>query len=307
MSLLCHHEALTTAASLRTLASTEGSKVFYFHEILTRLDLDLEQTRLLRHDNRGLVAWRRGGFQKFGCFASFQRRTPSPYAEAQLACHFVPGPMLADGDATGLFVGITRIGDRWDWDGDRMPAIADPEIIESERDRQDVHAFDLEWIEAGLGHSERILVRWGPPAAARAWSQWAARRHKEILELRLDRREPPFPGFSKFMSRISEIPVLPDAWQGALASVRGVYLLVSDAGEQYVGSATGLEGLLGRWLVYAANGHGGNVLLRQRGHRDYAVSILEVASPDMSRDDILAREAHWKDKLGARAHGLNEN
>ncbi len=69
----------------------------------------------------------------------------------------------------------------------------------------------------------------------------------------------------------------------------------------------GLKGLLGRWLVYAANGHGGNVLLRQRGHRDYAVSILEVASPDMSRDDILAREAHWKDKLGARAHGLNEN
>jgi hypothetical protein len=158
-----------------------------------------------------------------------------------------------------------------------------------------------------LGHSERILVRWGPPAAARAWSQWAARRHKEILELRLDRREPPFPGFSKFMSWISEIPVLPQAWQGALASVRGVYLLVSEAGEQYVGSATGQEGLLGRWLVYAANGHGGNVMLRQRGYRDYAVSILEVASPDMSRDDIIAREAHWKDKLGARAHGLNEN
>ena len=36
-------------------------------------------------------------------------------------------------------------------------------------------------------------------------------------------------------------------------------------------------------------------------------SILEVASPDMSRVDILGREAHWKDKLGARAHGLNEN
>lgn len=151
MSPLCRQEALTTAASLRTLASTGGGKVFYFHEFLTRLDLDLKQTRLLRHDNRGLVAWRRGGFQKFGCFASFQRRTPSPYAEAQLACHFVPGPMLADGDATGLFLGITRIGDRWDWDGGRLPAIADPEIMESERDRQDVHAFDLEWLEAGLG------------------------------------------------------------------------------------------------------------------------------------------------------------
>ena len=243
----------------------------------------------------------------FGCFASFQRRNPSPYAGAQLGCHFVPGPMLADGDATGLFIGITRISDRWVWDGGRMPTIQDPEIIESERDRQDVHAFDLEWLEPGLAHSERILVRWGPPAAARAWSQWAARQRKEILELRLDRREPPFPGFSKFMSQISEVPVLPQAWQAALASVRGVYLLVCEGGEQYVGSATGQAGLLGRWTVYAANGHGGNVLLRQRGHRDYAVSILEVASPDMSRDDILAREAHWKDKLGARAYGLNQN
>jgi hypothetical protein len=32
-----------------------------------------------------LVAWKRGGFQKFGCFWSFQRRTPSPHAEAQLS------------------------------------------------------------------------------------------------------------------------------------------------------------------------------------------------------------------------------
>ena len=94
------------------------------------------------------------------------------------------------------------------------------------------------------------------------------------------------------MSRIREIPVLPQAWQGALTLVRGVYLLVSDSGEQYVGSATGQEGLLGRRLVYAANGHGGNVLLCQLGHRGYAVSILEVAAPDMSRDDILAREAY---------------
>ena len=186
-------------------------------------------------------------------------------------------------------------------------AIQDPEIIESEDNYQGVDAFDLEWLEVSLAHSERIMVRWGRPAGARAWSQWAARQEKEIIELRMERREPPFPGFSRFMGQISEIPSLPEAWRGALASVRGIYLLVSEAGEQYVGSATGQEGLLGRWLAYAANGHGGNVLLRARGHRDYAVSILEVASPDMSKDDILAREAHWKDKLGARAHGLNQN
>lgn len=281
--------------------------MFYFHEFLIKLELDVVHTRLLRHDNRGLMAWRTGGSQKFGCFASFQRRNPSPYAEAQLACHFVPGPMLGDGDTTGLFVGITRINDRWDWNGGRLPAIQDPEIIEGERDRRDVDAYDLEWLAAGSAYTERILVRWGPPAGARAWSQWAARRHKEILELRLDRREPPFPGFSRFRSLISEVPALPQAWRAALSSVRGVYLLVSEGGDQYVGSATGQDGLLGRWMAYVANGHGGNVLLRQRGHRDYTVSILEVASPDMARDDILAREGLWKNKLGARAHGLNGN
>jgi hypothetical protein len=42
-------------------------------------------------------------------------------------------------------------------------------------------------------------------------------------------------------------------------------------------------------------------------HKDYAMAILEVASPDMSLGDILTREAFWKTKLGVRAHGLNGN
>lgn len=281
--------------------------LFSFNEFLSKLGFDLKRTRLVRHDNRSMAAWRSGGFQKFGCFASFQKRSPSPYSEAQLACHFIPGPVLADGDATALFLGITRINDRWDWDGLRLPVLQDPEIIETERERDDLHAFDLEWLQAGQEYSERILIRWGLPSSARAWSQWAGRQTKEILELRLDRREPPFPGFSRFMSAIVDVPLLPQAWKSALSSVRSVYLLVSENGEQYVGSATGQDGLLGRWLIYAANGHGGNVMLRQRGHRDYTVSILEVASPDMSRDDILARETLWKEKLRARAHGLNQN
>ncbi|WP_295447301.1 hypothetical protein [uncultured Pseudophaeobacter sp.] len=41
--------------------------------------------------------------------------------------------------------------------------------------------------------------------------------------------------------------------------------------------------------------------------RDYQVSILEVASPEMSAADIIAKEGAWKEKLGARAHGLNAN
>ena len=278
--------------------------MFYFHEFLERLNLTTEHVRLVRHDSRGLVAWRRGKFESFGCFASFQTLAHSPYSKTDLACQFVPGPRLSDGDATALFIGITRITDRWHWDGKRLPVLQDQEIIGSERGNVEVEAFDLQWLDAGTDYSERILVRWG---GTRAWSQWASNKPKEIVEIRRGRSEPPFPGFSRFMARISEVLQLPETWQAALRSCGGVYLLVADNGEQYVGSAAGQDGFLGRWTNYAANGHGGNVLLRQRGYKDYSVSILEIASTDMGIGDILAREQHWKTKLGARVHGLNLN
>lgn len=186
-----------------------------------------------------------------------------------------------------------------------MPRLVDDEIIAGEMGRPNVEAFDLEWLEVGREYSERLLIEWGP--GARAWFQWAHRNPKAIVELRRQAQEPPFPGFSRFISRISEIPQYPQAWIGALEGVRGVYLLVTDQGDQYVGSATGAEGFMGRWRAYLANGHGGNVLLRARGYQDYSVTILEIASPDMAPRDILLREASWKDKLGARAHGLNGN
>ncbi|MFF2589646.1 hypothetical protein ACFVSS_17475 [Peribacillus butanolivorans] len=34
-------------------------------------------------------------------------------------------------------------------------------------------------------------------------------------------------------------------------------------GKQYVGSASGKEGLLGRWKEYAINGHGNNTKLKE--------------------------------------------
>lgn len=101
---------------------------------------------------------------------------------------------------------------------------------------------------------------------------------------------------------------MPTAWRAALASVQGVYLLVCpETGEQYVGSAYGDGGFIARWAAYAENGHGGNLMLRARPRTNMAISILEVASPDMSAGDIIKREQAWKTKLGSRAHGLNLN
>lgn len=280
-----------------------------FTEIVEKRGLSPDTCRLLRHDRRALAAWAEGR-DVFGAFVSYQRPRPSPYFRAEIAFQFVPGPTLDDGDQSALFVGAHRIVDRFPLDRTmrRLPRLHHPSCDEEYRERDDpVDAFDLDWLADWDDLSQRVLVRWGSPASSRAWSQWASNR-KEVVEVRRTADEPDFPGFAKLALQIDELPTLPPSWRAAIASVGGVYLLVCpDTGEQYVGSATGEGGFWARWSAYAADGHGGNVRLVARGRRNYAVSILEVASPDMAPADVIARESRWKTKLGSRAHGLNAN
>lgn len=188
--------------------------MFEFSEILTKFGLYPKQVRLVRHDDRCVAAWHRGGEITFGCFASFQREKPAPYNKTKIACHFLPGPNLPDGSLSALYVGTTLILDEWTWDGQRLPLILDEEIIAGERGRQNVNAFDLEWLDVGREYSERLLINWGP--GARAWSQWAHKRPKAIVELRLQAHEPPFPGFSRFISRSARSRNTPKPGSGLL-------------------------------------------------------------------------------------------
>ncbi|SDX32707.1 GIY-YIG catalytic domain-containing protein [Albimonas donghaensis] len=277
--------------------------MFDFTEIVERLGRVPAATRLLRHDRVGLAHWRKGR-DRFGAFVSYQLAANSPYAKAEAACHFVPGPPAPGGGLTALFVGATRILGKRPWDGVARPALDHPDVIETSD--KPVEVFDLAWIESFEPWEGRILIDWG--GSARAWSQWAHRQRKPVLELRASAADRPFPGFVDFLENVRDVPELPQAWQGALASVGGVYLLAClESGRLYVGSATGVEGFLSRWTAYAADGHGGNLLLKEASKRDYMVSVLEVASPAASQADLLAREALWKRRLGTRAHGLNAN
>jgi hypothetical protein len=69
-----------------------------------------------------------------------------------------------------------------------------------------------------------------------------------------------------------------------------------------------LLGESGRWVGYAATGHGGNRLLRQRDPKHFRFSILQRVSPDMDATDVIRIEASWKDRLHTRhPWGLNDN
>jgi len=127
-----------------------------------------------------------------------------------------------------------------------------------------------------------------------------------------------FPGFKKVNVSFSELAVIvrqgTPSWRAALENVAGVYL-ISDGltGKLYVGSATGAGGIWSRWCVYL-NGHGENVRLRKligeggAARAEYFhFSVLEIADAHTKPEEVLQREAHWKEVLLSRLHGHNGN
>ena len=81
----------------------------------------------------------------------------------------------------------------------------------------------------------------------------------------------------------------------------------SSDGLAYVGSASGDTNILGRWEGYAATGHGGNKLLRERDPSLFRFTILQRVSPDLEIAEVIRLEATWKERLHTRERGLNEN
>lgn len=139
----------------------------------------------------------------------------------------------------------------------------------------------------------------------------------EIREKKLTVEE--FPGYYAVLVSFAKLRIIINqniqSWRGALAKIKGVYLITDTAtGKLYVGSATGNDGIWNRWSNYLFNGHGGNkelkVLLHANGtdYKNYfQFSILEIADFHVSDDYIVQRENYWKDVLQTRKFGYNSN
>jgi hypothetical protein len=139
----------------------------------------------------------------------------------------------------------------------------------------------------------------------------------QILEERMSIRD--FPGYSSVLLKFDELRHIVRselvAWRSALRSVAGVYLITdTSCGKLYVGGAYGTEGIWGRWSSYAESLHGHNkelrALLVERGDahaQHFQFSILEICDVMATKDEVLAREAHWKTAVCSRDFGYNSN
>ena len=275
------------------------------HHLLKYYGLNPAQVKLVRHGNAELPVLEtyQNDREKFEAYQSFQK--PGKFAEASHIAVFAPTM-----GTTALFLGL--------WDV--MASKNSMDFTEEIKSTIDKYNFsgswhtDSEWYDLKRNKitdelSERLVIDWGKSAVA-----WVQNRDKKILEIKgknsigdfvsYDNVQLSFYDLKKLMSQSSSN----FSWVSALSSVNGIYLIRDKTtGKQYVGSAYGEDGIFGRWSTYSQNGHGDNKKLKALVPTNFEFSILEIVPLASSADEVIKRENRWKEKLGTREFGLNDN
>lgn len=168
--------------------------------------------------------------------------------------------------------------------------------------------FDLTLTDFYAHWKGRLIVGWPPPELS--WWRRAHRNEIPVVAVLEDSAlDAAMPEWDEIELTWEELGILPMRWKSALSQWRGIYYIFDASdGKGYVGAAYGESNLLGRWLNYAARGHGGNSLLRQRDPRNFRFTILLRVSPDLDARDVIRLEGSWKQRLHTRVpYGLNDN
>ena len=272
-----------------------------------RDDLWAKEVKLIRHVEED---WDLEMILRAGCFDEYQSRQGSEVFNCELIVSFI-----GESGTRSRFIDVYQVR------GVREDAKTTPyssSFIFPEMGRAKFR-YDLVPVDGFDALRDRLVVDWG--AGMRSWHQWLGEKsNKRVIEYRPLGYVREFSGFDDVHLRFDELERIvkhPDAnrlWHTMLGGVAGVYLIVDEAtGDQYVGSAYGDDGLLGRWRTYVATKHGGNKRLRKLldEHPDrfqnFSFSILRTLSRSLTAKEVIAVEQHFKRKLGTHAFGLNEN
>jgi hypothetical protein len=272
-----------------------------------RQDIWDQKVKVIRHadDRRDLDR-----LLRTGCFDEYQARQESKVFNCDYIVSFI-----AEGGSRCRLIdayevrGVTS-------DGEETPYSAN--FIHREMARH-TYRYDLARMDGFEELRDRLVIDWG--ASPRAWHQWlSAEADKEVIELRPRGFVREFSGFDDVHVRFDELKQIinhPEAnrlWHTMLGGVAGVYLILDDkTGAQYIGSAYGEEGILGRWKAYATTKHGGNKRLKQllvgdpQRFGSFSFSILRTLSRSLPAKEVIKIEGQYKKKFGTHAFGLNDN
>jgi len=177
--------------------------------------------------------------------------------------------------------------------------------------------YDLEEVAGFEELKERVIIDWGKGTTS--WHQWFE-NEKEVVEIKLkpDLNYKLFKNYDDIILNYSELQDIIkheySDWKSPLSAINAIYLILDKKeGKQYVGSTYGADGIWGRWKEYAKNGSADNKLLKELTNSDknyannFQWSILTTLSKTITKDEAIAIENKYKNKLGSRAFGLNAN
>jgi hypothetical protein len=212
------------------------------------------------------------------------------------------------------FYGIYRVGQRTDAVFNDADA-HDRQVMNQETR----YLYTLERDEQFHPLRHRITIDWG--LSGMAWHQWLHKNPKKVTDYRSSGRTlPPFVDYLALSLSFGELCELfknetaHQDWQKPLYAVAGIYLVSDEqSGALYIGSASGVEGVWGRWKCYSENGHGGNkhimALLENAPGREnkFRFSLLQTLPKSWTQKQVEQREVDFKIKFGKNAITLNGN
>ena len=279
--------------------------ILYFSDVLRKVGLDPAKVKLIRH------ALTDKGFKS--CYdknmvLEYTRQQKSGFSKNyDYWCVFISGK----GTLAKLFA-CYRVGNSVPDTPDAMPKdFPHPEWFQGEN-----AYFDLEHIDLLKDYEGRLTIDWGN--SARMWHQKGT-TGKPIVAIQADEKKV-FSGFENLILTYDELkesvenPTIYEAWHTALSSVNAIYLIVDqETGKQYVGSAYGKDGLLGRWSCYVNSLHGNNKLMKEmicaypESYHHFQFSILQILPKTVTDDEVIQTESLYKKKLLTVPFGMNDN
>ena len=279
--------------------------ILYFSDVLKKVGLESAKVKLIRHalTDKGF----RSCYDK-NMVLEYTRQQKSGFSKNyDYWCVFISGK----GTLAKLFA-CYRVGNSVPDTPDAMPKdFPHPEWFQGEN-----AYFDLEHIDLLKDYEGRLTIDWGN--SARMWHQKGT-TEKPIVAIQADVKKV-FSGFVNLiltydeLETIVENPTLYEAWHTALSSVNAIYLIVDrETGKQYVGSAYGKDGLLGRWSCYVNSLHGNNKLMKElicaypERYHHFQFSILQILPKTVTDDEVIQTESLYKKKLLTVPFGMNDN
>ncbi len=183
--------------------------------------------------------------------------------------------------------------------------------------------FDIKEVGGFERLKNLVVINWGTSRKfAQGWHN-----DKEVIRIEQKSNKEGVPVFTRYEDVVLsyeqlKVVVSDKDWQSKLECLNCVYVILDkENGKQYVGvtykdrKSGEKNGILWRWTQYAKSAHGDDkelvALLNKEGltyaERNFQWSILETLPLNVTPKVAIDRESLYKEKLGTRLHGYNDN